>query len=61
VIIVKRTPSGDDYLILDPVVPANQVREQPRSLMVKYGNRVAGLPNEENLRQAIKSALIYFM
>jgi hypothetical protein len=61
VIIVKRTPSGDDYLILDPVIPAEQVREQPRSLMVKYGSRAAGLSNEDNLRNAIKSAIIYFM
>jgi hypothetical protein len=61
VILVKRTPAGDDYLILDPVVPADQVRDQPRSLMIKYGNRVAGQSNEINLRRAIKSALIYFM
>ena len=61
VIIVKRTPAGDDYLILDPVVPAGQVGDQPRSLMVKYGNRVAGRTNEENLRHAIKSSLVYFM
>jgi hypothetical protein len=59
VILVKRTPAGDDYLILDPVVPAEQVLDQPRSLMVKYGNRQGGLSNEENLRRAIKSALIY--
>jgi hypothetical protein len=59
VILVKRTPAGDDYLILDPVVPADQVRDQPRSLMVKYGNRVAGQTNEINLRRAIKSTLVY--
>ncbi len=61
VIIVQRTPLGDDYLILDPVVPADQVRDQPRSLMLKYGNRIAGQTNEENLRQAIKSTLVYWM
>ena len=61
VIIVQRTPLGDDYLILDPVVAADQVRDQPRSLMLKYGNRIAGQTNEENLRQAIKSTLVYWM
>ena len=61
VIIVKRTPALDDYLILDPVVPADQVRDQPRSLMLKYGNRVAGRSNDENLRHAIKSTLVYYM
>ncbi len=61
VIIVQRTPSGDDYLILDPVVPADQVRDQPRSLMLKYGNRIAGQTNEANLRQAIISSLVYYM
>ncbi|CUS02763.2 protein of unknown function [Candidatus Promineifilum breve] len=61
VIVVKRTPGGDDYLILDPVVPAEQVHDQPRSLMVKYGNRVAGRSNDENLRHAIKSSLVYYL
>ena len=61
VIITQRTPGGDDYLILDPVVPADQVRDQPRSLMVKYGNRVAGQSNENNLRNAIKSTIVYSM
>lgn len=61
VIIAQRTPAGDDYLIFDPVVPAHQVRDQPRSLMLKYGNRIAGKTNEENLRQAIKSSLVYWM
>jgi hypothetical protein len=61
VILVKRTPTGDDYLILDPVIPADQVGDQPRSLMVKYGNRIAGRTNDENLRHAIKSALVYYM
>ncbi len=61
VIIVKRTPAGDDYLILDPVTPPEQVRDQPRSLMVKYGTRIAGQSNEINLRNAIQSTLVYFM
>ena len=61
VILVKRTPAGDDYLILDPVVPAEQVRDQPRSLMLKYGNRIAGQSNEINLRNAIKSTIVYLM
>jgi len=61
VILVKRTPNGDDYLILDPVVPPDQVANQPRSLMLKYGNRRSNRTNEENLREAIKSALVYFV
>ena len=61
VLIVKRTPDGGDYLILDPVVPADQVRDQPRSLMLKYGDRKANRSNDENLRQAIKSTLVYYM
>lgn len=61
VIIIKRTPDASDYLIIDPVVPADQVRDQPRSLMVKYGNRVAGESNEINLRNAIKSTIVYSM
>ena len=61
VILVKRTPAGDDYLILDPVVPADQVRDQPRSLMLKYGDRKPNRSNEDNLRQAIKSTLVYYM
>ena len=61
VLIARRTPTGDDYLILDPVVPAAQVRDQPRSLMVKYGNRIAGQSNAINLRSAIKSTIVYSM
>lgn len=61
VILVKRTPTGDDYLILDPVVPPDQVANQPRSLMLKYGNRIAGRPDEMNLRDAIKSTLPYYV
>jgi len=60
VILLRRTPGGDDYLILDPVVPASQVGEQPRSLMLKYGNRQPGRSHDENLRQAIKSTLVYY-
>jgi hypothetical protein len=59
VIIVQRTPGGDDYLIVDPIVPADQVSDQPRSLMRKYGRADASQSNEVNLRNAIKSALIY--
>ena len=59
--IVKRTPDGADYLIPAPVVPAAQVRDQPRSLMLKYGDRKANRSNDENLRQAIKSTLVYYM
>jgi hypothetical protein len=59
VILVARTPAGDDYMILDPITPAEQLHTQPASLMRKYGNRIASRPHEENLRNAIKSALIY--
>ena len=59
VLIVQRTPNDDDYLILDPIVPAGQVHDQPRSLMVKYGNRVAGQTNAINLRNAIQSTIVY--
>ena len=61
VILLGSPPTHDDYLILDPVVPAEQVFDQPRSLMVKYGNRIAGESNEINLRNAIKSSLVYFV
>ncbi len=61
VLLTKRTPGGDDYLILDPIIPPAQVNDQPRSLMVKYGNRVAGQTNEINLRNAIKSTIVYSM
>ncbi len=59
VIIVQRTPEGDDYLILDPIVPADQVQDQPRSLMQKYGQPAASRSHEDNLRNTIKSALVY--
>lgn len=61
VILLQRTFTGDDYLILDPIVPADQVFDQPRSLMLKYGNRLPNKTNEENLRGAIKSTLVYYM
>jgi hypothetical protein len=60
VILLQRTPTGDDYLILDPVIPAEQIKDQPRSLMLKYGNRLPNKTNEENLIGAIKSTLVYF-
>jgi hypothetical protein len=59
VILVSRTPDGSDYLILDPITPADQLHNHPISLMRKYGNPAPSRPHEENLRHAIKSALIY--
>jgi murein DD-endopeptidase MepM/ murein hydrolase activator NlpD len=59
VILVARTPDGSDYLMLDPITPAGQLQNQPLSLMRKYGNPAPSRPHEENLRHAIKSALIY--
>jgi hypothetical protein len=59
VILVARTPAGDDYLMLDPMCPPDQVVGQPRSLMNKYGNRIASRPHDENLRNAIQSSLVY--
>ncbi|MCA9951452.1 MAG: cellulase family glycosylhydrolase [Anaerolineales bacterium] len=58
VIIVQRTPEGDDYLIIDPITPADQIG-QLRSLMSSYGQRNPSRSNNDNLRDAIKSALIY--
>ncbi len=60
VIIVKRTPDGGDYLIIDPLTPAHQVEEQPFSLMEKYGIRVPSESDEMNLRNSIRSTLIYY-
>lgn len=60
VILVQRTPGGDDYLMLDPVVPAGKAGEQPKSLMLKYGSRQPGRSHEDNLREAIKSTLVYY-
>jgi hypothetical protein len=59
VIIVKRTADGSDYQMLDPLTPHQHVGSQPKSLMDKYGQRVPSLSNETNLRNAIKSAVIY--
>jgi hypothetical protein len=59
VILVSRTADASDYLILDPMTPANQLNDQPRSLMAKYGRRIPSRSNEENLRNAIQSALVY--
>ena len=59
VILVTRTPDGDDYLMLDPMTSPTQLRSQPVSLMLKYGNPAPSRPHTENLRNAIKSALIY--
>lgn len=59
VVIVKRTPGGDDYLILDPIIRADAVQSQPLSLMTKYGNRIPSETHEVNLRNAIKSTLVY--
>lgn len=60
VVIVKRTPDGSDYLMIDPLTSPDQVLNQPRSLMAKYGNSVPSRSNEENLRNAIKSTLVYY-
>lgn len=59
VVIVKRTPDGSDYLIIDPLTPPENNSIQPRSLMSKYGNAVASATNETNLRNAIISTLVY--
>lgn len=59
VLIVARTERGDDYLILDPSIPADLLSEQPLSLMGKYGNRVPSWTDDVNLRNAIKSTLVY--
>ncbi|MCO5194851.1 MAG: hypothetical protein M9930_16440 [Anaerolineae bacterium] len=45
--------------MIDPLTPPESVHNQPSSLMAKYGNRVASESNDTNLRNAIKSALIY--
>ncbi|MDX1665426.1 MAG: NBR1-Ig-like domain-containing protein, partial [Candidatus Promineifilaceae bacterium] len=60
VILVSRTPAGDDYLMLDPMTPPEQLHQQPLSLMRKYGNPHPNRTPQENLRHAIKSALIYY-
>ena len=59
VIIVKRTPDGRDYLMIDPLTLPQHVGTQPRSLMSKYGSPAPSASNETNLRNAIKSTLVY--
>jgi hypothetical protein len=59
VVLVKRTPDGSDYLMIDPLTPANQTHTQPRSMMAKYGRPLPSRSHEENLRNAIKSTLVY--
>ncbi|MCP4425985.1 MAG: cellulase family glycosylhydrolase [Chloroflexi bacterium] len=59
VVIVKRTPDGGDYLMIDPLTPPQQNNIQPRSLMSKYGNSSPSATHETNLRNAIKSHIIY--
>ena len=59
VIIVKRTPELDDYLIIDPLTPQHQIHEQPFSLIEKYGITVPSQSNEVNLRNSIRSTLVY--
>jgi hypothetical protein len=61
VILLQRTPAGDDYEILDPLVASGQVANQPLSLMSLYGNRHPSRTNEENLRNTIISALRYHL
>ncbi|MFN2140702.1 MAG: NBR1-Ig-like domain-containing protein [Candidatus Promineifilaceae bacterium] len=61
VILLQRTPAGDDYDILDPFVAHDRVASQPLSLMTLYGNAHPSRTAEENLLQAIKSALVYQM
>ncbi|NLF66674.1 MAG: peptidoglycan DD-metalloendopeptidase family protein [Chloroflexi bacterium] len=59
VILVTRTPDGSDYLMLDSITPPGQLQNQPLSLMRKYGSPAPSRSHEDNLRHAIKSALIY--
>ena len=59
VILLQRTPAGDDYEILDPFVLHNQIASQPLSLMALYGHPNPSRSHDENLRDAIKSALLY--
>ncbi len=59
VILLQRTPAGDDYEILDPYVLPDQIANQPLSLMSLYGKPNPSRSNDENLRNAIKSALVY--
>jgi hypothetical protein len=59
VVIVKRTPDGSDYLMIDPLTLPQHANTQPRSLMSKYGSPAPSASNETNLRNAIKSTLVY--
>ena len=59
VILLKRTQDGADYQMLDPLTPQQHLGRQPKSLMDKYGERVPSQSNETNLRNAIKSSIIY--
>ena len=60
VVIVKRTPDGSDYLMIDPYTLPQHRDSQPASLMAKYGRVVPSQTNEQNLRRAIRSAIIYY-
>ena len=59
VIIIKRAADGNDYLIIDPLTPPQHSQSQPISLMGKYGNAIPSKSGNENLRNAIKSTLVY--
>jgi hypothetical protein len=59
VILLKRTAEGDNYLVLNPAVPATEIKTQFQSLIPKYGNRDPNRSHEDNLANAIKSAMIY--
>jgi hypothetical protein len=59
VVIVKRTPDGSDYLMIDPLTLPKHANTQPRSLMSKYGSPAPSASHETNLRNAIKSTLVY--
>jgi hypothetical protein len=59
VVIVKRTADGKDYLMIDPLTLPQHAGTQPRSLMSKYGSPAPSATNETNLRNAIKSTLVY--
>lgn len=59
VVIVKRTPDGSDYLMIDPYTLVQHRDSQPASLMAKYGRKDPSQTNEQNLRRAIRSVIIY--
>ena len=60
VVIVKRTPDGSDYLMIDPYTLTHHRDSQPASLMAKYGRKDPAQTNEQNLRRAVRSAIIYY-